>query len=84
MEAHKDMEAHRDTLLSEEPLLENSIERRSEKIIDIKGVKHHTTDSWRACTYILGNQKKSKFHPDLTKMFKKRRKRKGYESAKGS
>ncbi|PAN50711.1 hypothetical protein PAHAL_9G540100 [Panicum hallii] len=53
MEAHKDMEAHRDTLLSEEPLLENSIERRSEKIIDIKGVKHHTTDSWRACTYIL-------------------------------
>ncbi|PUZ42019.1 hypothetical protein GQ55_9G550300 [Panicum hallii var. hallii] len=46
------MEAHKDTLLSEEPL-ENSIERRSERIIDIKGVKHHTTDSWRACSYIL-------------------------------
>ncbi|TKV97230.1 hypothetical protein SEVIR_9G480800v4 [Setaria viridis] len=43
------MEAQREKLLSEEPLLQNSIERR----IDIKGVKHHTTDSWRACTYIL-------------------------------
>ncbi|CAN6290103.1 unnamed protein product [Urochloa humidicola] len=51
------MEAQREKLLSEEPLLENSIGRsRNERIIDIKGVKHHTTGSWRACTYILVTQ----------------------------
>ncbi|CAN6295856.1 unnamed protein product [Urochloa humidicola] len=50
------MEAQREKLLSEEPLLENWIERSSERIIDIKGVKHHTTGSWRACTYILVTQ----------------------------
>ncbi|CAL4938440.1 unnamed protein product [Urochloa decumbens] len=50
------MEAQREKLLSEEPLLENSIGRRSERIIDIKGVKHHTTGCWRACTYILVTQ----------------------------
>ncbi|CAL4921680.1 unnamed protein product [Urochloa decumbens] len=50
------MEAQREKLLSEEPPLENSIGRRSERIIDIKGVKHHTTGSWRACTYILVTQ----------------------------
>ncbi|CAN6301633.1 unnamed protein product [Urochloa humidicola] len=50
------MEAQREKLLSEEPLLENSIECSSERIVDIKGVKHHTTGSWRACTYILVTQ----------------------------
>ncbi|XP_062216286.1 protein NRT1/ PTR FAMILY 8.3-like [Phragmites australis] len=38
----------------EEPLLlpQNSLARTSERIINVKGVKHHT-GSWRACTYIL-------------------------------
>ncbi|KAL6867541.1 hypothetical protein ACP4OV_015565 [Aristida adscensionis] len=46
------MEAFKENFQFEEPLLENSVARRSERIIDVKGVKHHT-DSWRACTYIL-------------------------------
>ncbi|KAG0552020.1 hypothetical protein BDA96_01G472600 [Sorghum bicolor] len=47
------MESQRGKLLSEEPLLENLIEGTSEKIVEIKGVEHHTTDGWRACIYIL-------------------------------
>jgi hypothetical protein len=40
---------------------QNLIEGTSEKIVEIKGVEHHTTDGWRACIYILGKLKKTNF-----------------------
>lgn len=38
--------------------LQNLTEGTSERIIDIKGFKYYTVDSWRACIYILGKLKK--------------------------